>query len=138
MSLSSEYPVQAPIVIVAEDQFLVRITIADALTEAGFEVIETGHAEQTLLILTGQGRNISALFTDIRMPGSMDGLGLAEYVRGHWPSIALLVTSDEVVPARSQLPAGAHFLCKPYHPRDVIACIRQLIAAKQASPHPLH
>jgi CheY-like chemotaxis protein len=101
------------VVLVAEDDVLIRMIAVDALTEAGFAVIDVGHAEHALNVLSNQGDDVRALFTDIHMPGSMNGLELAHHVHGHWPWIVLLVASGEASLAAEELPAGSRFLRKP-------------------------
>jgi hypothetical protein len=80
-------------VLVAEDEELVRLVIVQALLDEGFEVMEVEHAEAALIVLESHGRRIHVLFTDIQMPGAMDGLALAHHTSKHWPWIGLLVTS---------------------------------------------
>jgi two-component system, response regulator PdtaR len=86
------------LVLVAEDEELVRLVVVDALEDAGFEVIEAGHAEAALGILQIHAARIHVLFTDIHMPGTMDGLALCHHTAKNWPKIALLLTSAH--PAR--------------------------------------
>jgi two-component system, response regulator PdtaR len=66
------------------------------------------------------------LFTDIQMPGSMDGLRLAAVVRDRWPPVALLITSGKLSPHTADMPAGAHFIQKPYHPLQIGDQLREL------------
>jgi two-component system, response regulator PdtaR len=80
-------------VLVAEDEELVRLVIVQVLLDEGFEVLEAEHAEAALIVLESHARRIHVLFTDIQMPGTMDGLALAHHASKHWPWIGLLVTS---------------------------------------------
>jgi CheY-like chemotaxis protein len=73
-------------VLVAEDEELVRLVIVQALLDEGFEVMEAEHAEAALIVLGSHGRRIHVLFTDIQMPGTMDGLALAHHTSKHWPT----------------------------------------------------
>jgi two-component system, response regulator PdtaR len=102
------------IALIVEDEAPVRLVAVEMLIDAGFDVIEAGHAEAALAILGSQAAEISLLFTDITMPGEIDGLKLAHYVRWTWPEIALLITSGETRPLPQELPFGSRFLCKPY------------------------
>jgi two-component system, response regulator PdtaR len=111
-------------VVVAEDDPLLRFLVADAMTDAGFDVLEAGHAEEALRHLQSQFAAIHLLFTDIHMPGEMTGLALACYVRETWPHIALLITSGQL-PA-VELPAGSVFLTKPYETGHAVAHARAL------------
>ena len=88
------------------------------IRDLGFEVIEAVDADQAVCLLeTIPG--VTVLFTDIQMPGSMDGLLLAAVVRHRWPPIALLVTSGKLRPASSDMPTGARFIGKPYSPFEL-------------------
>ena len=95
MSTASDPAAPSVLVLVAEDDTLIRMMAVDALTDAGFAVIEVGHADDALNILSAQSAKVRALFTDIHMPGTMTGLELAHHVRGNWPWIALLVASGK-------------------------------------------
>ena len=110
MAYSSE---QKQLVLVVEDEALIRINAADMIRDLGFEVIEAKNADQAILLLESIPE-ISVLFTDIQMPGSMDGLRLAAVVRKRWPPVALLVTSGQLRPRDGDLPEDTHFLPKPY------------------------
>ena len=76
------------VVLIVEDEALVRMTAVDMIEEAGFEILEAANADEAILLLEAR-RDITVLFTDIEMPGSMDGLGLAQAVRGRWPPIKI-------------------------------------------------
>jgi CheY-like chemotaxis protein len=102
-----------PLVLVVEDDFLIRVSAAEMARELGFDVIEAVDAEHAIQFLENTD-DITIVFTDIQMPGSMDGLGLVAVIRNRWPPIALLVTSGSVNPAAEDIPAGAQFLPKPY------------------------
>ncbi len=112
------------IIIVAEDEMTIRMIVAEALTEAGFHVIEVEHADAALIVLRSNASEINVIFTDVHMPGSMDGLELAHHASLHWPWIALLVASGKAQPQPAEMPAGSRFLPKPYHPEHVVTHIR--------------
>jgi CheY-like chemotaxis protein len=120
---------QRKTVVVAEDETLIRMVAVEVLTEAGFTVIEAGHAAEALEILHSRPWAIHLLFTDIHMPGPMDGLELAHHVRRAWPHIALLIASGEDDPLPAKLPAGSVFLTKPYRSDHVVAHAQALIPA---------
>ncbi len=117
------------LVLVAEDEELVRLVIVGALEDAGFEVIEAEHAEAALGILQIHSERIHVLFTDIHMPGAMDGLALAHHTARNWPKIALLITSARPRPDDRSLPSKSRFLAKPYRHDNVLRHIRELAAA---------
>lgn len=101
------------IVLVVEDDFLIRSGAADMVRDLGFEAIEAADADAAIELLE-RPNNIDAVFTDIQMPGSMDGLRLIAVIRDRWPPIALLVTSGQVKPMADHMPPGTRFLFKPY------------------------
>lgn len=117
------------VVLVVEDEMLIRMVAVDALTEAGFTVVEAGHAAGALAILTTQPSGVHALFTDIHMPGSMDGLELAHHIHDHYPWIALIIASGKARPLSAELPDGSRFLPKPYDPLHVVKHVNELVAA---------
>jgi CheY-like chemotaxis protein len=84
------------VVLIVEDEALVRMTAVDMIEEAGFEILEAANADEAILLLEAR-RDITVLFTDIEMPGSMDGLRLAQAVRGRWPPIKIIATSGRCV-----------------------------------------
>ena len=106
---------QAPdkTILIVEDELFVRMIGADALEEAGYAVLEAGSADEALQVLE-KADHVEVLFTDIRMPGSMDGLRLAEVVHERWPNIRILVTSGDVRPSPDDIPDDGRFLAKPY------------------------
>ncbi len=99
---------------------------ADALTNAGFDVIEVDHADAALTILHARADEICALFTDVHMPGGMDGMGLAHHASSNWPWIRLLVASGHAQPHSHELPKGCRFLPKPYDPDHMVSHIVEL------------
>jgi CheY-like chemotaxis protein len=113
------------IALVAEDEVLVRMVAADMLEDAGFRVIEVGDAQAALDYLVDSS-DVTLLFTDIDMPGRMDGIGLAQEVARCWPHIAIMVCSGRVKPPAGALPTRAHFISKPYSN----ALVQQVLAEK--------
>jgi CheY-like chemotaxis protein len=101
-----------PRVLVVEDEFLVRLVAIDVLREAGFQVLEAADAESAMELLEDTD-GVQVLFTDIQMPGAMDGLGLAREVHRRWPNIRLLLTSGRERLTRAEIPDDGRFLSKP-------------------------
>ena len=99
------------------------------LRDEGFEVMEVEHAAAALDILSVHAARIDVLFTDIQMPGAMDGLALAHHTAKQWPRIALLLTSARPLPNWTALPNSSRFFTKPYRHRHVVSHIRELAAA---------
>jgi CheY-like chemotaxis protein len=90
-----------------------------------FEVIQAGNADEAIAILKARP-DIHVVFTDIQMPGSMDGLKLARFVRDRWPPIKIVATSGHVPVEDDDLPADSIFLPKPYLSQEVVATLREL------------
>src|SRR5436305_8897902 len=102
-----------PVVLIVEDEFLLRINALEMIEAAGFEAVEASNADEAIEILENR-RDIAVVFTDIQMPGSMDGLKLAQAVRGRWPPIKIVATSGHVNVGEADLPNGGRLLPKPY------------------------
>ena len=103
--------------------------IADELRSSGFRVIETANADEALAVLRS-ATLVDVVLTDIRMPGSMDGLALAELARSTWPRLKVVVASGQSE-WRFHIAADDFFL-KPYHPERVVQRIRHLLTDRQA------
>jgi CheY-like chemotaxis protein len=114
-----------PVVLIVEDEFLLRMDAVDIIAAAGFEVVEAANADQAIEILEARS-DITAIFTDIQMPGSMDGLKFARAVKGRWPPIKIVATSGHVHVSETDLPEGGRFLPKPYSPVQVTGVLREL------------
>jgi CheY-like chemotaxis protein len=115
-----------PAVLVVEDEALLLFSISDELKDAGFEVFDAGDADAAIRLLTDHPE-IAVLFTDIDMPGSMDGLKLSAFVRDRWPPVKIIVTSGKAVPSSAMLPRGGVFIPKPYSPAGVTSAIHGLL-----------
>ncbi|ABD08734.1 response regulator receiver domain protein [Rhodopseudomonas palustris HaA2] len=115
------------VVLVVEDEALLRMNAIDMIEDAGFEVLEASNADDAIAILEGRD-DIRVVFTDIQMPGSMDGLKLARAVRGRWPPIKIIATSGRVNVSSTDLPDGGRFLAKPYTSRDVTNLLTEITA----------
>lgn len=111
-------------VLVVEDEPLLRLDIAQAFRAAGFAVYEAGTAEDALDAL-GTGHDIDLVFTDIEMPGRLDGLDLARIVRARWPGLPVLVTSGSVRPEAREI---SRFIPKPYDTAKIVLHARTLAA----------
>ena len=113
-------------VLVVEDEALLRMSIVDALLDAGFQALEADNAHAALDLLNSNDQ-IRAVFTDVDMPGSIDGLMLARLVRDRWPPIKIIVTSGHRSLNSEALPVEGRFFGKPYATDDVIASIRDML-----------
>jgi two-component system, response regulator PdtaR len=115
-----------PVVLVVEDETLVRVTALAMIEDCGFEAIAASSADEALRALETRS-DIRAVFTDVQMPGPMDGLKLAQVIRDRWPPVALLVTSGKERDIKSDLPKGARFLPKPYLRFQLETTLRELL-----------
>ena len=115
-------------VLVVEDDPLVRLGAVDLVEEAGYVVYEAADADQALALLE-RHEDIFAIFTDVEMPGSMDGLKLAHMVNQRWPPVAILIASGYAKLSAKDLPAEAQFFAKPYNPAVIAE------ALGNAAPH---
>ena len=115
------------VILVVEDELLIRMNAVEMIEEA-FEVVEAGNADEAIVILEGR-LDVAVVFTDIQMPGSMDGLKLAAVVRLRWPPIKIVANSGQVKIGVGDLPQGSRFLQKPYSPAEIMKTLRELIAA---------
>jgi CheY-like chemotaxis protein len=125
----SKTAVKRPVILVVEDDFLIRISAVEMIEEAEFDVVEAANADEAMEILEAR-LDITVVFTDIQMPGSMDGLKLAAAVRGKWPPIKIVATSGIVNVRKVDLPEGGRFLPKPYSSAEIVGTLRELTGAE--------
>jgi two-component system, response regulator PdtaR len=114
-----------PLVLVVDDEFLVRLNALSLLEEAGFGVLEAGSADEAIAVLERR-EGIRIVFTDINMPGSMDGLRLAHAIRDRWPPIDIVLTSGRMCVRDEDMPERGVFLGKPYEPGELVQMVRSL------------
>ena len=105
---------------------MIRMVAADALTDRGIMAWEAGDADEALEVL-GQHPRIGVVFTDVNMPGELDGLELARVVHERWPEIRLLIASGQVFPKPEELPDSGQFVPKPWEPSAVVRRIQAMI-----------
>ncbi len=105
-----------PVVLIVEDDFMLRMNAADVIGDAGFDVVEAGDADEAIAILEARP-DIHIVFTDI------------QFVRGRWPPIKIVATSGFVSVRKDDLPEGSRFVPKPYRAEQIVATLRDLTAA---------
>ena len=108
-----------PLVLVVEDEPLLRLHAVTLIEEAGFETCEAGSADEAIALLESETR-IRIVFSDIDLPGDMDGLRMAAAIRDRWPPVELILTSGHVVVNSADLPERGHFFSKPYDSAKLI------------------
>ena len=116
-----------PVVLVVEDEPLLRMMAVDMVEHAGFDVVEAADATQAIRILESR-TDIRIVFTDIDMPRGMDGMRLAAAVRDRWPPIEIILTSGHFAAPDVALPVRAVFFPKPYREEQVIAEMKRMAA----------
>ena len=120
-------------ILVVEDEVLIRLVIADYLRDCGYRVIEAAHADEALLVLRKAELAIDVVFTDVEMPGSMDGFALAQWVRNNRPGMEVVLAGSvsRAVQAASDLCDAQNNVPKPYDPQNVHDRIRRLLALRR-------
>ncbi|MDZ7281898.1 response regulator [Sphingomonas sanguinis] len=116
-----------PTVLIVEDQQLLLMHVQFAFEDAGYVVVQADSADEALLALE-RHPEIRAIFTDVAMPGSIDGATLAAKVRQSHPHVSIIVTSGEQLHVAAELPQGVRFVPKPYTGHDIIRMIGESVA----------
>lgn len=117
-----------PVVLVVEDEVLIRMNTVEMIEDAGFHALEAANADEAIALLEAR-LDIRVVFTDIDMPGSMNGIKLAQAVRGRWPPIKIIATSGHFKLKDGDLPPDGRFLPKPYNLVQITELLRDVIAA---------
>lgn len=126
-------PETASIIMVVEDEPLLRANAVELLQDAGFETLEAPNADAALEIMQARWREVRVLFTDMHMPGEKTGIDLSEEVHRCWPHILLLVTSGGVTLRHDEIPDDGVFVPKPYGGSTLISQIQSLIVHGHSS-----
>lgn len=120
-------------ILLVEDEVLIRMAVSFHLQGCGFRILEAENADEALALLVSEPK-IDLVFTDVRMPGSIDGLGLAKWLLSHRPRIAVIIASGDS--AKEKLVRGLDgvlVFSKPYNYEELTECIRQLIENRHVS-----
>lgn len=115
-----------PTLLVVEDEILLRLDFAELAQAAGFETVEASTADEAIEILSVRD-DVKVVFTDIRMPGTMDGIGLAHHVRDRWPPTIIVICSGNEPPPAESLPSKVRFVSKPFsgpHAEELLETIK--------------
>jgi two-component system, response regulator PdtaR len=119
------------VILVVEDDPVIRMGALQLVADAGFAAIEARDADEAIGILEVRS-DIHLVFTDVGMPGTMDGIKLAHYIRRRWPPLKLIVASGKAIADESHLPAGARFFPKPYSESAIVEAMIAMLADAHA------
>jgi CheY-like chemotaxis protein len=123
------FRLSAPVILVVEDDPTLCYITSALIEDVGYEVITALNADEAIEILE-HNKNIRVVFTDVEMPGSMDGLNLAKVVRNRWPSVEIILTSGHHGLVAADLPEGTLFLLKPYRSDSLLAAMPNVDQAR--------
>jgi CheY-like chemotaxis protein len=123
------------VILVVDDNGVLRMHAAELLKEAGYEVLEAADTEAAVGFLEARS-DIKLLFTDVQLPAGRDGLSLAQQVTRQWPDVLLLITSGGPKIADESIPHDARFLTKPYSNREVLGHIDAMIKDQAEAKSP--
>ena len=116
----------SPLILVVEDEALVRMHAVTVLEDAGFSTLEAANGEEAIALLEARS-DIRIVFTDIQLGEGMDGLALARAIRERWPPVELLLASGRMRVEPDRMPNRGLFLSKPYQPTQLVQCVRSLV-----------
>jgi CheY-like chemotaxis protein len=121
-----DHPLVPAVVLVVEDEMLLRMRAVDMVEDAGYTSVEAVDADEAVAVLESRS-DIALMFTDIQMPGSMDGLTLAHTVHKRWPPIKIILVSGQLKLANVDIPANSRFYGKPLEAKEMIAELQSMI-----------
>ncbi len=123
---------RVPAILIVEDEVLIRFAIADYLRECGFKILEAGHAAEAIEFLQSDVE-IDLVFSDVQMPGEMDGFGLSKWIRANRPKLPVILTSGDFSKSAKakELCESEPFFAKPYDVAKVVAHIRNTLGFKK-------
>jgi two-component system, response regulator PdtaR len=126
-------PLPVSTVLVVEDDEILRMCAANVVADAGFVAVEAANADEAVAILESRS-DIALLFTDIQMPGSMDGLGLARTVQDRWPTIKIILVSGRMELSERDRPANSRFFRKPFSMKQITEGLQDMIRSGEVQP----
>ncbi|MGO8026322.1 response regulator [Rhizobium leguminosarum] len=115
------------VVLVVEDSMIIRMSAVDLVLSAGYEALEACDADEAIRILESRN-DIDLVFTDVQMPGTMDGIKLSHYIRDRWPPVRLIVASGAAILEESDLPTGSRAFSKPYDNHAITDAMAHLLS----------
>jgi two-component system, response regulator PdtaR len=120
-----------PLALVVEDEHLLRLHAACLLEEHGFTVLEAENADAALKVMATHD-DVRLLFTDIQMPGALDGMDLVRQIHDRWPNVLLVITSGQRKPTRAEIPDDGRFVAKPYRAEELFGEVHDLMRNSDA------
>ena len=117
---------EQPVALVVEDETLLRLHAAGLLEEHGFAVLEAANATEALNVLQSRS-DVRLLFTDIQMPGNLDGMDLVREVHARWPRVLLVIASGRMKPPQAEIPDDGRFVSKPYGAQELFREVDDLM-----------
>lgn len=117
------------VVLVVEDSPIIRMGAVELVLSAGYEALDACDADEAIRILEMR-HDIDLVFTDVHMPGTMDGIKLSHYIRDRWPPVKLIVASGAAILEESILPGGSRFFSKPYDELTITTAIAHLLSSE--------
>jgi len=121
------------VVLVVEDSAIIRMGAIDLVISARYEALAVRDADEAIRILEARD-DIDLVFTDVEMPGTMDGIKLAHYIRDRWPPVKLIVASGKAILEESSLPEGSRFFPKPYSDHAITDAMARLLSGESRLP----
>ncbi|MDZ4055463.1 MAG: response regulator, partial [Polynucleobacter sp.] len=115
-------------VLVVEDDPLIRMGAVDLVEAAGYIALAARDADEAIAILEERA-DIDLVFTDVQMPGTMDGIRLAHCIRERWPPVRIVVASGRAILDQSSLPTGSQFFSKPYSDAAITDTMARMLAS---------
>jgi CheY-like chemotaxis protein len=116
----------SPVILIVEDEELIRLCTANLLEEHGYRVVEARNAADALRVLENRS-DVTLLFTDVQMPGALDGMDLVREVHARWPKVLLVITSGRNRPGPVDIPDDGRFVAKPYRDHDLLEQVQDLM-----------
>lgn len=117
------------VVLIVEDSAMIRMGAVELVLSAGYEALEARDADEAIRILESRD-DIDLVFTDVQMPGTMDGIKLCHHIRDRWPPVKLILASGATIIEESSLPGGSRFFSKPYDDTTIIDAMARLLSSE--------
>lgn len=116
-----------PVILIVEDSTIIRMSTVDLVRSAGYLALEAGCADEAIQVLESRA-DIDLVFTDVQMPGGMDGIKLSRHIRERWPSVKLILASGDALLDESSLPQGSRLFLKPYNDLAIVEAIGRMLS----------